>query len=225
MRLLAFAVVANLVVISTQARAEQVEVRFQLPADYAEAVVSWSATPLDLPEGADMFAAMVMQPDPAAGPWVVFLDPGTYQITAYSEADLFETTVTISTNPAQDYDVPPLVLERPEAFRCDTDAPCDYKDDGTGLIFTLPGHWAAEMPFRLDLGGGQLADEISAIFYQDVDTEGGGAWFLNPVEWGEGDISGPCEDVPLGQLCTFDKSDQAMAAFAILAPSLRISEN
>ena len=120
-------------------RAQEVQATFSLPPEHAATPVSWSATPTDLPEGADVLSAMVMQPDSAPGPWTVTLAPGAYQITAFSEADVFELTLLLPDAPAvQAYEVPPLALATSVPFRCEGDTPCTFADAATGLSFALP---------------------------------------------------------------------------------------
>lgn len=203
--------------------ADPVEVTFRLPPDHAEQAVSWSATPLDLPEDADVLAAMTMEPEPFAGPWTVFLEPGRYLVSAFSEVDVFELDVAISAGLAE-IEVPLLNLATEIPFRCPDVALCQFKDDATGLLFDLPQGWAADRPLHADLGDGTFAKDVSATFFEDVEGDGADVWFLNPVDWVEEDET-PCQDTSLGPMCTFDLSDKAKAAFDVIAPSLRISES
>lgn len=203
-------------------QAADVQATFSLPAGYEGKSVSWSATPLDLAPDADVLSAMTMEPDAFAGPWTVVLTPGQYLISAFSDVEVFELTTTLAAEPAtQTYEVPLLSLESAVAFRCDGAGPCPVADAKTGLGFTLPGGWASEQPYFADLGNGTRATEVSAVFYEDVAGEDGSVWFLNPVDWVEDD-AGPCREVALGEMCTFDLGGAAEAGFAAIAPTLTL---
>lgn len=205
------------------ATAEPVSVSFSLPSEFADRPVTWSATPTDLAADADMLEAMVVEAEAFAGPWNITLEPGAYLVSAFSEVEVFETEVTIVSGTAQAYEVPLLSLEASIPFRC-PDAPvCSFKDDATGLLFDLPKGWAAEKPYYFDFGDGTLASELSAVFFEDIEGDGADVWFLNPPEWVV-EENGPCQEVKLGPLCTFDLSSDAAAAIAVIAPSLRVSE-
>lgn len=197
----------------SSAWAAEVEATFTLPPDFAETEVTWSATPLDLPDEADVLDAMVLEREARAGPWVVLLEPGRYQVTAFSASDVFELAVTLGEGAAE-HVVPVLQLAPSVPYRCTADLGCVFADPPTGLAFRLPTGWAAEAPVLDDAGG------ISAVFFEDIDGEGADVWFLNPQDWSE-DEFGPCRPVDLGALCTFDVSPEAEAAFAEIAPSLR----
>ncbi|MDO8885046.1 hypothetical protein [Pseudotabrizicola sp.] len=181
--------------------------------------VSWSAVPLDLPEDADVIDAMIMTPEPVDGPWQVALEPGDYVISGFTEAELYETTAAV-TPQTRMIEVPVLAIDQTVALRC-AEARCDFTDEATGLHATLPEGWAVDAPYFADLGDGALATEISTVFFEDVEGDGGGVWFLNPVDWITGD-TGPCRTVELGNLCTFDLSPAAEAAFSVIAPALRL---
>ena len=205
------------------AQAAEVQATFSLPAGFEDKTVSWSATPLDLGPDADVLSAMIMEPDALAGPWQVVLEPRQYLISAFSEQEVFELTVTVAALPAaQAFEVPLLSLESSVAYKCDGAAACTYSDTATGLGFALPPLWAAEQPFFADLGEGVRAEEVSAVFFEDIEGEGGSVWFLNPVDWVE-DEAGPCRDVAPGVLCTFDLDGAAEAGFAVIAPSLAVA--
>ncbi|MCU0817164.1 MAG: hypothetical protein MUF74_12055 [Cypionkella sp.] len=214
------AAVGTLALSPAMALAQEVQATFSLPPDHAQTPVSWSATPTDLPEEADVLSAMIMQPDSTPGPWTVTLAPGAYQITAFSEADVFELHVTLPATPAvQSYEVPPIALGAAVAFRCEEAPSCAFVDPETGLAFALPQGWASEAPYRLDPGAGEPASEVSAVFFEDVEGEDAAVWFLNPPDWTEEDY-GPCREVAAGALCTFDETPSAVAAFAVIAPAL-----
>ena len=205
----------------SQAGAEPVTVRITavVPEGGETRPVSWSAVPLDLPEDADVLDAMIMTPEPVDGPWQVALEPGAYVISGFTEAELYEATAVVT--PQTDLiEVPVLSIEQLVALRC-AGVQCDYGDAQTGLQVTLPQGWAVDMPYRADLGDGRLAPEVSTVFFEDVEGDGGAVWFLNPVDWIPGD-TGPCRTVTLGTLCSFDVSPAAEAAFAVIAPSLRL---
>lgn len=219
-----FGAVAGLVclLIAGAAQAAEVQVTFTLPEPYADQAVSWSATPLDLAPDADVLDAMTMEPDAFTGPWVIELAPGDYLISAFSQAEVFELTMTLSSRPAnQQFEVPVLSLEAAVAYRCEGAGPCPVVDAQTGLGFVLPGGWASEHPYFADMGGGTRAKQVSAVFYEDTEGEGGAVWFLNPDDWIE-DEGGPCRKVTLGVMCTFDVEGAAEAAFDLIAPSLRL---
>lgn len=205
------------------AGAEPVAVSFSLPPEFADRSVTWSATPTDLSADVDLLEAMVVEAEPMAGPWAITLEPGAYLVSAFSEVEVFEAEIRIVAGTAQAYEVPPLLLETAIPFRC-TDAPrCSFKDDPSGLLFDLPQGWAAEKPYHFELDDGAQAPELSAVFFEDIEGDGADVWFLNPPEWMV-EENGPCQEGDLGPLCTFDLSPDAQAAFAIIAPSLRISE-
>jgi hypothetical protein len=216
------AVTAMVWLLTGAALAAEVQVTFTLPDAYGDQAVSWSATPLDLPPEADVLNAMTMMPDAFAGPWSVVLTPGEYLISAFSEAEVFELTATLAAQPAtQSFEVPVLSLAAFVAYRCDGPVPCRIADDRTGLGFDLPAGWASEQPYFADLGGGAQAQQVSAVFYQDIQGDGGAVWFLNPDDWID-DEAGPCRDVDLGVMCTFDTDAAAEAGFALIAPSLTL---
>ena len=192
-----------------------------LPPAYAERAVSWSATPLDLPEDADILAAMLTQPAAGSGPWQVALEPGDYLISAFSDVEVFEQTVTVLPEPPeQTFEVAVLELDASAPYSCADQVECAFADTETLLAFSLPQGWAAERPYRGDLGDGVMADNISAVFFEETQGEDAAVWFLNPLDWIE-DEQGPCRRVSVGSLCTFDPSAAAEIGFAVIAPSLR----
>lgn len=203
-----------------EARAEPVPVlvRAEVPEGVEPRPVSWSAVPLDLPEDADVLDAMVMTPEPVSGPWQVLLEPGRYLFSGFTEVELYEAEVQVSAQTAEIV-VPVLAIEGGVALRC-AEPRCDYSDEVTGLQVTLPQGWAVDAPYFADLGDGTVATEVSTVFFEDVTGDGGAVWFLNPVDWINGD-TGPCRAVAQGVLCTFDVSDAAEAGFAVIAPSLQ----
>ena len=201
--------------------ADAVPVTFALEPGHEDKSVSWSATPLDLPMDVDIIAAMIMEPGPIAGPWQVALEPGSYLVSAFSEADVFELTVVVEANANQSYNVPALNLTQQVAYHC-KDAPiCRFQDEETGISFALPQGWGAEQPYFADLGTGEVAAEVSGVFFEDVESEGAAVWFLNPVDWIEDD-NGPCLEVPIGILCSFEIGPAAQAGFDVIAPSLAV---
>lgn len=202
--------------------AETVSVTIRAVAPVGAPEVSWSAVPMDLPPDADVLEAMIMTPDAIAGPWVVDLTPGPWLISGFTAVDLYEVQATVTPETTV-IDVPVLVVEDAIALRCSESATCAYCDPETGLAATLPKGWALERPYRADLGGGTLADAVSTVFFEDIEGDGAAVWFLNPVDW-VADDSSPCRDVTLGVMCTFDASPAAEAAFAVIAPSLRLAE-
>ena len=202
--------------------AEAVQAIFALPPDYADDVVTWSATPQDLAPDADVLDAMVFEPEAFDGPWQVKLEPGTYLVSAFSEADLFELTATVVPGVAgQRFEVPVLQFETAIPYRCAETAGCSFADAATGLTFSLPQGWAAERPYHADLGDGTLAPEVSGVFFEDSQDEGSAVWFLNPVDWIVEDNT-PCREVTVGNLCTFDISPAAETGFGVLAGSLAL---
>ncbi|WP_349037732.1 hypothetical protein [Pseudotabrizicola sp. 4114] len=196
-----------------------VNVTALLPEGGTAGPVSWSAVPLDLPEEADVLEAMIMTPEPVDGPWQVVLEPGEYLLSGFTEAELFEAKALVTAQTTQ-IAVPVLAIEPAVALRC-TEPRCDYTDAKTGLRVTLPQGWAVETPYHADLGEGQLAEEVSAVFFEDVEGDGGAVWFLNPVDWITGD-TGPCRAVAQGNLCSFDLTPAAEAAYSVIAPSLQM---
>lgn len=202
------------------ALAEDVSVTFALPPEFAGLAVSWSATPLDLPADADMLAALIVQPGARPGPWTVALKPGEYLISAFSSTEVFEQPFRVTaTAPPGPVLVPPIALAVTVPFRCAT-ARCSFVDDATGLAFDLPQGWAAEQPYHADLGGGERAAEVSAVFFQDADGDDAAVWFLNPPDWTPDD-SGPCQPVAPGVICSFALTPAATQALKVIAPSLR----
>ena len=199
--------------------AEEVQVTFVLEPGHEGKFVSWSATPLDLPVDADILDAMIMEPDPIDTPWQVVLEPGLYLVSAFSETDVFELTVTVDTAPNQSYSVPALDLAQQVAYHCKEAPSCPIVDPDTGLAFSLPDGWGAEQPYFADLGNGEMAADVSTVFFEESDDEGSAVWFLNPVDWIEDD-NGPCLDVSIGIMCSFDIDAAAQSAFDLIAPSL-----
>lgn len=198
----------------------EVKVMAEVPEGKTALPITWSAVPTNLPPEADVLEAMIITPDTITGPWVVSLDPGEYVISGFTAVDLYEATVTV-TEAGGTIVVPILSVEQQVAMTC-TDTPtCDYTDTATGLSVTLPQGWALDLPYRADLGDGTQAPEVSTVLFETAEGDGGAVWFLNPVDWIEDD-NGPCRDVPVGRLCTFDVSAKAEAAFVTIAPSLRL---
>jgi len=204
-----------------QAWAEEVQLTFQLEPGNEGVVVSWSATPLDLPPDADILNAMVMQPDPINLPWQVALAPGNYLISAFSETDVYELSVTITDAPNQSFIVPALDLAQQVAYHCADASGCRIDDADTGLSFVLPQGWGAEQPYFADLGNGEMAPEISAVFFEDTEGDEAAVWFLNPLDWIEDD-NGPCLEVSIGTMCSFEIGPAAQAGFDVIAPSLAV---
>jgi hypothetical protein len=201
--------------------ADEVQVTFALEPGHEGVSVSWSATPLDLPPDADILSAMIMEPDPIDGPWQVVLEPGLYLVSAFSETDVFELSVSVTEAPNQSFTVPALDLSQQVAYHC-ADAPsCRIEDADTGLGFVLPQGWGAEQPYFADLGNGEMAPEISAVFFEEIDGDGAAVWFLNPLDWIEDD-NGPCVPVSIGTMCSFDIGPAAQAGFDVIAPSLTV---
>lgn len=211
---------AVMLVLPGPGRAAPVEVQVTalVPEGAQRLPVSWSAVPLNLPEGADLLEAMIITPAPLDGPWQVALEPGDYVISGFTEADLYEISIEVTAQ-TRVIDVPVLAFASQVALRC-AEERCDHVDAATGLSVTLPKGWAMEAPSHADLGDGQRADEISTVFFEDIGGDGGAVWFLNPTDWIGGE-TGPCRAVAQGNLCTFDISDAAEAAFSVIAPSLQ----
>ena len=115
-----------------------------------------------------------------------------------------------------------MSLEASVAYRCEGAGPCSIADAATGLAFDLPGGWASEQPYFADIGDGTRETDVSVVFYEDVESEEGAVWFLNPVDW-VADEAGPCRDVTIGEMCTFDLGGAAEMAFALIAPTLRLA--
>lgn len=192
--------------------------------------VNWTATPLDLPEDADIFSEMVFTVKPIIAPWVIDLEPGRYQVSGYSDQGVYEAEVTIADNGPASLQVPEVEVRDRASFICKEIDICRYSDPITGLQVTLPSGWAVEQPMLLE------DRQISTVFYEEAElggarsgfdavdeeseSQGTSVWFLNPPEWFEED-DGPCREVSLGALCTFFDGDATQSAFDIIAPSLR----
>lgn len=213
-----FAVLIGLMPLPVLADPVLVSISALVPEGGTARPVSWSAVPLDLPEGADVLEAMRMTPEPVEGPWIVALEPGEYVISGFTEVELYERKVEVSADKTL-IEVPVLAIEETVVLRC-AEAFCDFADDRTGLRARVPQGWAVDAPYFADLGNGEVAQDISAVFFEDLTGDGGAVWFLNPVDWITGD-TGPCRAVAQGNLCTFDLSPAAEAAFAVIAPSLQ----
>ena len=212
--------VALLLALAVRVEAQPVQVT--ITAEGAPAgPVSWSAVPLDLAPDADVLDAMIMTPESITGPWQVALLPGDYLISGFAELDLYELSITITDQTTQ-IAVPVLALEPSVALRCADAAGCDFADSETGLAVRLPQGWAVDVPYRADLGDGELAPEVSTVFFEDGADDGGAVWFLNPVDWIDDEAS-PCRAVAPGLLCTFAPTPAALAAFEVIAPSLRVA--
>ncbi|MFN7224582.1 MAG: hypothetical protein ACK4MS_11230 [Paracoccaceae bacterium] len=224
MRAVIWAVLLTVSGLAGRVAADPVEVTIIaiLPEGATERPVSWSALPMNLPPDADVLAALIMTPEPVSGPWRVGLEPGEYLISGFSDVDLYEGNATI-TKQTTTLAIPVLQIDHAVPFRCADTATCDFTDEATGLGLTLPQGWAMDLPYHADLGDGELAPEISAVFFEDVEDDGAGVWFLNPVDWIIDD-NGPCRAVAIGNLCTFEVSAAAEAAFSVIAPSLRVVE-
>ena len=204
---------------AAQAEPVAVQVTALVPEGAQALPVSWSAVPLSLPEGADLLEAMIISQAPLDGPWQVMLEPGEYVISGFSDAELYEISIEVTAQ-TDVIGVPVLAIEQAVALRCG-EMRCDHVDAATGLRLTLPKGWAVDVPVHTDLGGGMLAEEVSTVFFEDIGGDGGAVWFLNPLDW-ISDETGPCRPVAVGNLCTFDLSPAAEAAFAVIAPSLRL---
>ena len=214
-----FAVLCGLLPLHALAEPVTVSIAAVVPEGAIARPVSWSAVPLDLPEEADVLDAMLMSPEPVDGPWQVALEPGNYVISGFTEAELYEISARVSARTTV-IEVPVLVIEQAVALRCVDSLTCDFVDEATNLRLTLPKGWAVDAPYFADLGGGKQAKEVSTVFFEDIDGDGGAVWFLNPVDWITGD-TGPCRTVAVGNLCTFEISPAAETAFVVIAPSLR----
>lgn len=192
--------------------------------------VNWTATPLDLPDDADIFTQMVFTVKPIVTPWVVELEPGRYQVSGYSDQGVYEAEVTITQDGPPSLQVPEVEVQDRASFICAEIDICRYNDPVTGLQVTLPSGWAVEHPMLT------AERKISTVFYEEAELSGArsgfdavdeesenhgtAVWFLNPPEWYEED-DGPCREVSLGALCTFLDGDASLSAFNIIAPSLR----
>lgn len=199
-----------------------VSITAEVPPGAESRAVSWSVVPLDLPPDADVLAAMLVSPAPVEGAWEVMLEPGRYMISGFTEVELYEQEAAVTPETVA-IAVPVLEIEPSVALRCEAAASCAYADPETGLRAMLPQGWAVDVPYRADLGFGEIATEVSTVFFEDVEGDGGSVWFLNPVDWIDDD-TGPCRPVAVGVMCTFDLSPAADAAFAVIAPSLALEE-
>lgn len=199
--------------------AEDVSAVFAVPEEFAELPVTWSATPTDLPPEADLLKAMVFEEEARTGPWTVNLKSGTYLVSAFSATEVFELSVTVTEDMGV-VTIPPMQLSPNIPFRCN-ETICSYSDEVTGLQFALPNGWAAEQPYRVDPADGDQSLEISAVFFEDRQDDGAAVWFLNPAEWFI-DENGPCQEVSIGVVCTFEITESAKQALQTIAPSLSI---
>ena len=181
----------------------------------------WAAVPMDLPPEAEVLEALVITPSPVQGAWQVALEPGTYTIAGSADGALYETRVTVTAQSAR-IEVPLLSIEDHVALRCDGLAPCDYADPRTGLRLTVPPGWAVETPFIPGEGDVSAGAQVSTVLFQDS-PDGAAVWFVNPESW-IGDDNGPCRPVAVGRMCTFEITEMAEAAFAVIAPSLRLAD-
>jgi hypothetical protein len=111
----------------------------------------------------------------------------------------------------------------PLPFACSDAEVCQFSDPQTMIGFDLPKGWGAEQPALYPVRqGDEMVDMPGTVFFELA--EGGSAgersWFLNTVDWPE-DFA-PCRDVALGKMCTLAVDEAAEAAFAVIAPSLRM---
>ncbi len=177
--------------------------------------ISWSALPLD---GLDV--QPVVAPDPIRGPWQADLAPGTWLISGLStDGRSFEDVVTLDEAPSHTLTIPEIEPPIDATYACSDSPTCAFTDEATGLSFTLPEHWGAESPFIPDLPDGAQPSGPSGGFFE-ITPEGGAYWALNPLDWVAGE-TGPCEEVAVGLICTFEESPVAKAALAVIAPSLK----
>lgn len=200
--------------------ASEVTVSFVLPAAAKDMAATWSATPTNLPEEADILSAMVMEDEPRVGEWQVALEPGPYMISAFTDVDVYELNLDITDqDQGKVIEIPAIDYTQQIPYRCEGPAPCAYEDADTGLSFTLPAGWSSEQPYFPEIGRGELSADVSAVFFEHVEGDGGSVWFLNPIDWHDEEM-GPCVDVDLGVMCTFEQSQGSEAAFSVIVPSL-----
>ena len=200
--------------------AQEVTVSFVLPAAAKDIPATWSATPTNLPEDADILSSMVLEDEPKVGEWQVALAPGPYMISAFTDLDVYELNLDLSAaDQGKVIEVPAIVFSQNIPYRCEGPESCTYEDSDTGLSFALPAGWSAEQPYFPEIGKGEVAADVSAVFFEHVDGDGGAVWFLNPIDWHDEEM-GPCVDIDLGVMCSFDQSDAAQKAFSIIVPSL-----
>lgn len=202
------------------AMAEPVEVRFAPPEAMAEVPVMWEAMPIDIPEATEELP-IVGSGNPVTGPWMVALEPGTWQVNGWTDAAFLTGQFTVTKDSAT-FDVALQEPLPPPPYRCTEGKSCTYQDPATGLSFSIPVGWATNQPTKADLPDGAKADQVTVVFFEDVKAEGGEAWFLNPTEWS--DAFGACREIALGRLCSFSATPASEAAFAIIEPSLKLAE-
>lgn len=196
--------------------AQAVDVVFALPEEVGELPVFWSALPLE-----GQAETAVSLPDPVTGPWAAQLVRGTWLVSAVADdGRVFETILQIAPGAGQVLVIPEVEMAEDAAHSCHAADPCAVDDPETGLSFTLPPGWAAETPFLAQGDDGQL---FPTGGFFELEAEGGSYWALNPLDWA--DEAGPCREVAVGRLCTFEDgaggTRAAETAFAVIAPSLR----
>lgn len=191
-------------------------------AAFSDAEITWSAVPVP---GTTTAIEAIAMPYSITGDWETEMEPGEWMVEGYSPLGLFSATITVEDGDVSAFEIP-LTSEGNgtgliASYQCDSAPSCAVQDDETGLSFDLPQGWAVDGPYVADLGGGEMADVPSAVFYEDVMGGEGAGWWLNPVDWAP--ENGPCYEVSAGNLCAPVENAATEAAFAIIAPSIAVN--
>lgn len=198
---------------AVMAQAQGISLTFT-PEGAGDALISWSALPLDLAD-----AQPVIAPDDVQGPWQVDLPAGHWIISGTgTDGHSYETVVQVEAGGDAAIPVPRLAMTDSAAWSCHGQPVCTYSDEHSGLSFALPDNWGAE-PFLVLTGpDGSLPKGPTGGFFE-MAPDGGAYWALNPVDWVQGE-TGPCHEMPLGLMCTYDETASAKAAFDVIVPAL-----
>lgn len=184
------------------------------PEASGDTPIAWTALPLDLAD-----AEPVIAPEEVTGPWAIALPAGSWLIAGVgADGKSYETIALVQAGGDAQIAVPESAMADNAVWSCHGQPTCTHTDDHSGLTFTLPDGWAAETLVVVEKPDGSLPMGPTGGFFE-MAPEGGAYWALNPVDWVKRE-TGPCHEIPLGLLCTYDETDIAADAFAVIAPSL-----
>ena len=182
-----------------------VRASFQIPEDYPQVPLWWSALPLDPGMSPDAWAP-VAEMVVARGEF----EPGRYRVSALAPGEV-EFSASVEIRSGQDNH---FVIGLADQRRSDSDADgfsepavivcsgqrhgCAYSDPDTGLALTVPEGWSMTQPQLYRTAAGVIVMAPSArLFRQHQGVIQ--VLELNPRQWLQS--SGPCVDIADNRLC------------------------
>ncbi|WP_253382221.1 VWA domain-containing protein [Notoacmeibacter sp. MSK16QG-6] len=151
------------------------------------------------------------------------LEPGHYQLRLDRSGSIVLDVGAVdlmprSANGIGEENGSPVEGER-SGYSCDSPSPCRFFDAGTGLAWTLPPGWNAEVPYFYTTAGGSKADQPTLTMTTRPDRPDRFGATLN-MRQRSSDL-GPCIELTIGVLCHDNTSDaDDLADFAIIKTSL-----